>query len=59
LLLAAASTHPFAHWTEQEIYPDERYKRVVEDLQLVARANLVFGLHITSASRIATQRSTS
>ena len=46
LLLAAASTHPFAHWTEQDIYPDERYKRVVEDLQLVARANLVFGLHV-------------
>ena len=44
--LAAASTHPFADWREQEIYPDERYKRVVEDLQLVARANLVFGLHI-------------
>ena len=46
MCLAAASTHPFAHWTEQDIYPDERYKRVVEDLQLVARANLVFGLHV-------------
>src|SRR5271154_6712782 len=44
--LAAASTHPFADWRAQEIYPDERYKRVVEDLQLVARANLVFGLHV-------------
>jgi glutamate---cysteine ligase / carboxylate-amine ligase len=46
LLLAAAATHPFADWRKQEIYPDERYKRVVEDLQLVARANLVFGLHV-------------
>ena len=44
--LAAASTHPFADWRAQDIYPDERYKQVVEDLQLVARANLVFGLHI-------------
>jgi carboxylate-amine ligase len=44
--LAAASTHPFADWKTQEIYPDERYKRVVEDLQLIARANLVFGLHV-------------
>ena len=44
--LAAASTHPFADWREQEIHPDDRYKQVVEDLQLVARANLVFGLHI-------------
>jgi len=46
LLLAAASTHPFADWKLQEIYPDERYRRVVEDMQLVARANLVFGLHV-------------
>jgi carboxylate-amine ligase len=46
LLLAAGATHPFADWRTQEIYPDERYKRVVEDLQLVARANLVFGLHV-------------
>ncbi len=46
LLLAAASTHPFADWKVQEIYPDERYLRVVEDMQLIARANLVFGLHV-------------
>ena len=46
LLLAAASTHPFADWKVQEIYPDERYHRVVEDMQLIARANLVFGLHV-------------
>ncbi len=46
LWLAAASTHPFADWKLQEIYPDERYQRVVEDMQLIARANLVFGLHV-------------
>ena len=46
LLLAAASTHPFADWKVQEIYPDERYRQVVEDMQLIARANLVFGLHV-------------
>jgi carboxylate-amine ligase len=46
LLLAAGGTHPFADWRNQEIYPDERYSRVVEDLQMVARANLVFGLHV-------------
>ena len=44
--LAAASTHPFSDWKSQEIYPDERYARVVEDMQLIARANLVFGLHV-------------
>jgi glutamate---cysteine ligase / carboxylate-amine ligase len=30
----------------QDIYPDERYLQVVEDMQLVARSNLIFGLHV-------------
>jgi carboxylate-amine ligase len=46
LLLVSGATHPFADWRAQEIYPDDRYKQVVEDLQLVARANLIFGLHV-------------
>src|SRR2546422_470351 len=46
LRLASAATHPFADWRTQEVNPDERYKNIVEDLQLVARANLIFGLHV-------------
>ncbi len=46
LLLVAGATHPFADWRSQEIYPDPRYDKVVEDLQLVARSNLIFGLHV-------------
>ena len=46
LRLAAAGTHPFADWRNQEIYPDERYHTIVEDLKMVARANLIFGLHV-------------
>jgi carboxylate-amine ligase len=46
LRLASAATHPFADWRVQEIYPDERYHTIVEDMQLVARANLIFGLHV-------------
>jgi carboxylate-amine ligase len=46
LMLVAGATHPFADWRVQEIYPDERYWKVVEDMQLVARANLIFGLHV-------------
>jgi carboxylate-amine ligase len=46
LVLVAGATHPFADWRTQEIYPDARYERVVEDLQQVARANLIFGLHV-------------
>ncbi len=46
LLLVAGATHPFADWRAQDIYPDERYLQVVEDMQLVARSNLIFGLHV-------------
>jgi glutamate---cysteine ligase / carboxylate-amine ligase len=46
LKLASVATHPFADWRAQEIHPDPRYKNIVEDMQLVARANLIFGLHV-------------
>jgi carboxylate-amine ligase len=46
LTLVSGATHPFADWRTQEIYPDARYDQVVEDLQLVARSNLIFGLHV-------------
>ena len=40
LRLASAATHPFSDWRDQEIHPDERYKNIVEDLQLVARVGI-------------------
>lgn len=46
LEVAAGATHPFAQWQRQEIYPDERYKSIVEDMKIVARGNLIFGLHV-------------
>jgi carboxylate-amine ligase len=46
LSLAAGGTHPFADWRKQDIYPDERYQIIVQDLKMVARANLIFGLHV-------------
>jgi carboxylate-amine ligase len=46
LFLAAAATHPFADWRAQEIYPDKRYETIIEDMQVVGRANLIFGLHV-------------
>jgi carboxylate-amine ligase len=46
LRLAAAGTHPFADWKTQDIFPDDRYRTIVEDMQQVARANLIFGLHV-------------
>ncbi|MEO8166866.1 MAG: carboxylate-amine ligase [bacterium] len=46
LRLASAGTHPFADWHNQGIFPDDRYRTIVEDMQQVARANLIFGLHV-------------
>lgn len=46
LTIAAAGTHPFSSWMEQEITPLERYRGLMEDLQQVAQKNLIFGLHV-------------
>jgi carboxylate-amine ligase len=46
LQIGAAGTHPFARWQDQAITPHPRYNQIVEDLQDVARANLIFGLHV-------------
>jgi carboxylate-amine ligase len=46
LRIAAAGTHPFTHWSDVAITPGAHYDRLVEDLQMVARANLIFGLHV-------------
>lgn len=46
LRIAAAGTHPFSHWHDQKISAGERYQGVLNDLQMVARANLIFGLHV-------------
>jgi carboxylate-amine ligase len=46
LRIVAAGTHPFSDWKKQEITDGVRYKNIVEDLQDVARANLIFGLHV-------------
>ncbi len=46
LRIAAAGTHPFSHWADVGITPNERYEQIVSDFQVVARANLIFGLHV-------------
>jgi carboxylate-amine ligase len=44
--IAASGTHPFSHWINVPITPHPRYQQLVNDLQMVACANLVFGLHV-------------
>jgi len=46
LKIASAGTHPFSHWMDQLITADERYATIVQDMQQIARVNLIFGLHV-------------
>ena len=46
LTIGAAGTHPFSHWKDQKITSHPRYKEIVTDMQQIARANLIFGMHV-------------
>jgi carboxylate-amine ligase len=43
---ASAGTHPFSLFERQRITSKERYHQLVEDLQLIARSELIFGMHV-------------
>ena len=40
------ATHPFSRWDEQKVTEDERYLRLVDLLQDMARRLVTFGLHV-------------
>jgi carboxylate-amine ligase len=46
LKIAAAGTHPFSSWVDQEITPLERYLGVKQDMQDLAQQLLIFGTHV-------------
>ena len=46
LRVAAASTHPYSSWMEQEITDVERYNRHAQEMAEVARRMLIFGMHV-------------
>ncbi len=46
LCIVAAGTHPFSDWRTQEITEHERYRMIIDEMGDVARANLIFGLHV-------------
>ena len=46
LKIASMGTHPFSHWRDQLITEGERYQEILKDMQTLARANLIFGLHV-------------
>jgi carboxylate-amine ligase len=44
--LGAAGTHPFALFEDQEIVDRPRYRQLIDELQYVARQELIFGTHV-------------
>ncbi len=46
LHIAAASTHPFARWSAQQITEGVRYKELMDDMRGVAQSLLIFGMHV-------------
>jgi len=46
LTVAAAGTHPFSSWTDQQVTQGDRYAVLAEELQEVGRRLVTFGLHI-------------
>ena len=44
--IVAAGTHPISHWKDQEITDRARYADIVSEMEDLARANLIFGLHV-------------
>ncbi len=46
MLVAAAGTHPFALFEDQEIVDRPRYRELAADLQYIARQELIFGTHV-------------
>ena len=44
--VASAGTHPFSLFERQRITARDRYRNLVDQLQYIARRELIFGLHI-------------
>ena len=46
LALICAGTHPFTDWRTQQISPGERYQKLLDDMQWLARRLQIFGVHV-------------
>ena len=44
--IAAAGTHPFSHWEDQEITPRKRYTGIAQEYEQLAREHLIYGCHV-------------
>lgn len=46
MAIVAAATHPFSKWGDVPITPFARYQGVLQEMQMLARRLLIFGMHI-------------
>ncbi len=46
---ASAGTHPFSLFERQRITARDRYRKLVDQLQYIARRELIFGMHVHAA----------
>lgn len=46
LTLLCSGTHPFSLWTDQQVSPNPRYARLIEEMQWMARRLQIFGVHV-------------
>lgn len=44
--IAAAGTHPFSHWEDQQVTPKARYRWTALDYQQLARELIICGCHV-------------
>ncbi|MDM8528743.1 carboxylate-amine ligase [Anaerolineales bacterium HSG24] len=44
--IVAAGTHPFSRWQDQLVTDKDRYKGLVDDMQMIAKRLLIFGMHV-------------
>src|SRR5947199_403606 len=42
----SSGTHPFTDWATQQISPNPRYAKLIEDMQWLARRLQIFGVHV-------------
>lgn len=45
VLIGAAGTHPTTHWRAVKLTAGNRYSQILDRMQDLARANLIYGLH--------------
>ncbi len=46
LALMCSGTHPLTDWQTQQISPDPRYAKLIDDMQWLARRLQIFGVHV-------------